>query len=354
MFHSIVNVRDNKPLKRQSFYRNMNKKTNQKKKKSEEGKINDLIFRELLKRGYSLEGNTRVWNIADSKLWYLTPEQAQGYLDLENTSSYAETVNKQQGENLMTVNVKEVIERIGDFPLNVVDLGCGDGTKAAILIKAIKKLNPNIRVRYCPIDISGYMVEKAIETFSKLKLTDEIVQFQYNISDFENLENVTPLLRTGEFKRNLFLLLGNTLGNFDIHELLYEIRSAMKEEDLFLIDTAVADEKVEERTKAHAENPKFNNFLLHIPLQLGLVKEDVEFNARFRNSRIEFYYIIKRDKTISFQEKKVDFHRGDQIIIAYAYKHDKDLLTSYFNMYFTEALIKLSKDKSQAFILCKK
>ena len=46
-------------------------------------KINDLIFRELIKRGYSLEGNTRIWNIADSKLWYLTPEQAKAYLDLE-------------------------------------------------------------------------------------------------------------------------------------------------------------------------------------------------------------------------------------------------------------------------------
>ena len=30
-------------------------------------KINDLIIKELIKRGYSLEGNTRIWNIADSK-----------------------------------------------------------------------------------------------------------------------------------------------------------------------------------------------------------------------------------------------------------------------------------------------
>jgi len=40
-------------------------------------KINDLIFKELIKRGYELEGKTRVWDVADSKLWYLTPEQAQ-------------------------------------------------------------------------------------------------------------------------------------------------------------------------------------------------------------------------------------------------------------------------------------
>ena len=45
--------------------------------------INDLIFKELIKRGYSLEGNTRVWNIADSKLWYLTPEQSEAFLDIE-------------------------------------------------------------------------------------------------------------------------------------------------------------------------------------------------------------------------------------------------------------------------------
>ena len=51
-------------------------------------KIHDLIFKELLKRGYKLEGKTKVWDVADSKLWYLTPEQAQGFLDLEEDEYY--------------------------------------------------------------------------------------------------------------------------------------------------------------------------------------------------------------------------------------------------------------------------
>ena len=58
----------------------------------ENPKINDLIFKELLKRGYSLEGNTRVWNLADSKLWYLTPDQAQAFLDLEQSKDYRKDV----------------------------------------------------------------------------------------------------------------------------------------------------------------------------------------------------------------------------------------------------------------------
>lgn len=60
--------------------------------KERNGQINDLIFKELIKRGYSLEGNTRVWNIADSKLWYLTDEQAQGFLDLEKSEDYQKKI----------------------------------------------------------------------------------------------------------------------------------------------------------------------------------------------------------------------------------------------------------------------
>ena len=54
--------------------------------------INDLLFKELLKRGYKLEGTKRVWDLADSKLWYLTPKQAQGFLDLEKTENYRKSI----------------------------------------------------------------------------------------------------------------------------------------------------------------------------------------------------------------------------------------------------------------------
>src|SRR3989344_5325769 len=179
--------------------------------------IHSLIFKELIKRGYSLDGNTRIRNIADSKLWYLTPEQAQGYLDLGSDTSYKKSVGQHQADILITEAAGEIADRLKANSVNVVDLGCGDGTKAAYLVNQLKKIKKDLKVRYCPIDISFYMVSKAIETFSKLD-AGEVIRFQYNISDFENLDNITPLLRTSEFKTNVFLLLGNTLGNFEIHE----------------------------------------------------------------------------------------------------------------------------------------
>ena len=165
-------------------------------------KVNGLIFKELIKRGYSLEGNTRIWNIADSKLWYLKPNQAQAFLDLEGSKNYQKEIIQKEID-LINDYMSLILSSIRGDNLNLVDIGCGDGKKAELFIN---KLKGNVKIRYCPIDISSYMVEKALE---KIKKTDveEVVKFQWNISDFENLENIAELLRYKTFKKNFLLLL---------------------------------------------------------------------------------------------------------------------------------------------------
>lgn len=314
-------------------------------------RIHSLIFKELIKRGYSLEGNTRIWNIADSKLWYLTKEQAQGYLNLDSDSSYKKSIGQAQAEDLIQTHLSEIADRIKSGSINIVDLGCGDGTKAISLVKQLKALKNGLKVRYCPIDISSHMVSKAIENFSKFE-GGEIARFQYNISDFENLGNIAPLLKNSEFKNSLFLLLGNTLGNFEIHELLYTIRSSMDRQDLFVVDTGVDDQKQEERAASYQENPKVNEWMIHIPLQLGLSRSDVKIGFRFKNSRIEAYYTLLNNKEVDFQGKKINFYKGDQIIVAIAYKYNKTDLKSYLNMHFDDVRIKISKDGAKALAVC--
>ena len=312
--------------------------------------INDLIFKELLKRGYSLEGNTRVWNIADSKLWYLTPEQAQGYLDLDESELYKTNIDLVQGEELMKENINEILSELKENKVNIIDLGCGNGEKAAFIISLFAG---KIKVRYCPIDISGYMVKKAMETVSKLPV-EEVIEFQWNISDFENLENVAPLLKKGDFKRNIFMILGNTIGNFDIHEILYQIRSAMNQGDLLIIDAARDDKKHEERAQQYRKSKDFDDWMRSVPLQLGLKNEDIEFGVRFKAPRLEVYYTIKNDKTINFQKKTVNFYKGDQIIILTAYKYPTEDLAAFFNMYFDKVILKESKNSAKILVLCKK
>ncbi|MEM4259264.1 MAG: L-histidine N(alpha)-methyltransferase [Candidatus Pacearchaeota archaeon] len=312
--------------------------------------INGLIFKELLKRGYSLDGKTRVWNIADSKLWYLTPPQAQAYLDLVSSEEYKKGIGPKE-LTLLNEHMDEILSNLEAGPINIVDLGCGNGKKAAMFIE---KMKGKFKIKYCPIDISGYMTEQAIETVKKLDAA-EVVQVKWNISDFENLENVSPLLRKGEFKHNLFLLLGNTLGNFEIHELLYEIRTGMKEGDFLLIGNGLNNHKMEEDiVKACKENKGFDRFLFFILMQIGFDKSEVEYDARFKNSRIEFYYTLKKDKTVEFQGKKIHFSKGDQIVVAMAYHYEKEDFMGYLKMYFGEVELFVSGDGSYALALCKK
>jgi uncharacterized SAM-dependent methyltransferase len=311
--------------------------------------INDLIFRELIKRGYSQEGKTRIWNIADSKLWYLTPEQAQAYLNLLDSESYKSEFGPKE-MTLIAEHISMIVETVAKEPLNLVDIGCGDGRKAKIFVKEISKKN---KMRYCPIDISGYMVDKAIKAISKYN-AGEIIESKWNISDFENLENITPLLNQEPYKRNLFLLLGNTLGNFELHDLLYQIRSCMKSGDYLLIGNGIENKNMEETIKFLKKNKLNNEFLIKIPLQLGLNKEDIELGVRFANHRIEFYYTIKKEKNITFNEKTIEFKKEDQLLVAVAYHYNKEDLKEFLNLYFANVTLKLSEDNSYALAFCKK
>jgi uncharacterized SAM-dependent methyltransferase len=321
---------------------------------SANNQINDMIFKELLKRGYSLEGKTRIWDISDSKLWYITQEQAQAYLNLVASEDYTKEIGPKE-IMLIKTHISEILNVVlenNKEAINIIDLGCGNGKKAIKFIETLK--DKNIKIRYCPIDISGHMVQTALDNISKLNV-EEIVNFQWNISDFENLENISPLLRNKEYKKHLFLLLGNTFGNFETHELLYQVRNGMKDDDFLLIGNGLNNQKVEEDiVKACRENPGFDKFFIYLPLRLGLKKEDVEFDVRFKNSRIEFFYTLKKDKNIKFQNKKVNFNKGDQIITAIAYHYEQEEFMSFLKMYFSYVRLFTSEDGSYTLALCRK
>ncbi len=310
--------------------------------------FNDLIFKELLKRGYSLEGNTRIWNIADSKLWYLTPEQAQAFLDLEQSKDYRRDIIQKEID-MIEKNINAIMKEVENKPVNILDLGCGDGKKAVLFLSY---LGNKARVRYCPIDISNYMIEKALEKIKSVNV-EEVVEFQWNVSDFENLENVSNLMRKGKFKNNFILLLGNTLGNFEINELLYEVRSSMKDGDLLLIGNGLDNRKLQNMLKAY-DNKVLDSLLFKTLAQIGFRNDEVEYGARFKNSRVEMYYTLKKEKKISFLGKNIFFDVGDQIVVAISYKYKEEDFKRYMNLYFDDINMYVSDDKSYALVLCKK
>ncbi len=268
-----------------------------------------------------------------------------------DTDKYKTKVSPKEMQ-LLNKNMKDILKQVSAKAVNIVDLGCGNGKKGAMFIEAFQK--DNKKVRYCPIDISGHMVQQAIDNVSKTT-NSEILQVQWNISDFENLGNITSVLNKGTFKKNFFLLLGNTLGNFEIHELLHQVRSSMKEGDVLLIGNGLNNHKVEQDiVKSCRENPAFDDFFSLILTQLGFNKKDLKYDARFSHSRIEFFYTVEKDVKVSFADKHIYFMPGDQIVVAVAYHYEKDDFIGYLNMYFDEVQMYKSEDGSYCLASCKK
>ena len=313
--------------------------------------VNDLIFKELIKRGYSLEGNTRVWNIADSKLWYLTPDQAQAYLDVEDSKRYKGTIADLEID-LLNIHIAKIITKVlNGSAINVIDIGCGDGRKAIPVITELSKITKHLR--YCPVDISSYMVSKAIDNLKALK-KGEVIEFKWNISDFDNLENVSALLREGEYWQNFFLFLGGTVTNFEIHEVMHEVAEAVDADlDYLLLGLGLRTAKVEDTAK-DLKTPEFNNFFSKILTHIGFDKDNIEFGTRYRAPRIEWFYTIKKDTLIELAGKRIQFNIGVQILVAVTYRYTKEEVKKALHHYFKKVEFYVSPDNSRTLVLCKK
>ncbi|MBW2965565.1 L-histidine N(alpha)-methyltransferase [Candidatus Woesearchaeota archaeon] len=310
--------------------------------------INDLIFRELIKRGVKKTDRGRLWYLADSKLWYVTPAQAQGYLDLEQSPEYKGGLIQAEIE-LIGQNLDSILSQLPEQKYNLVDLGCGNGEKAAIFIK---RLGKKLGIRYCPVDISSYMVSKALATVKGLNI-DGVGECKENISDFENLTNVMPAFRRGGYEGSLILLLGNIIGNFDREDILEGIYQSMHPQDFLLIGTELRNnERIEEIVREY-DSDLVNQFLIHLPRQVGLTDQDLEFEVEFNKDRVDLSYRVKRDKTIAHLGKTVEFKNGDRILAAISYKYIQDELRNLLEKRF-ETKLYSNQQGNYALALCRR
>lgn len=310
--------------------------------------ISDLIFTELIKRGFEVKENKRIWNIADSKLWYLSPKQSQGYLDITRTTEYQEDVVKKE-ESLLKEVLPKISQIIMGKSLNLLDLGCGDGIKAILVIKA---LSQHAQLRYCPIDISAFMVQTAATTIKNSGFPENVLEMKFNVSDFENLNNVTPLFRSESFDNHLLMLLGNTLGNFDVHSILHGIKQGMKSGDLLVIGNGIIEDNTDLSGILETyNNPKIKEWLSQVISGIGLNDSDVEFHTEFKNSCIEEYFRVKTDKVISALGQQIYFKKDDEILVAVSNKYTSEKLKEEIDYYFNDSQIILNKDNSYALVI---
>ena len=257
--------------------------------------INGAIFKELVKRGYSLRGDRRVWNISDSKLWFLTPELSKGFLNL---NPYKRSVLEPEIK-LIKENEKMLSKMFGREGFNVVDIGCGIGDRAMAIVE---NLPDEIKMRYCPVDTSRYFLDMTTSKLSELR-DSRIKEIKPFVSDFNDFDNIIGTIAGGDFRRNLIMLLGSRVSNYEINEILFSLSNSMFNGDFLLLGNGLRKgERFVDIAKY--KDPSFNEWLIYIMKDLGFSDEEVEYDARFENYRVEGFYKVMIDKVIELVRKE--------------------------------------------------
>jgi dimethylhistidine N-methyltransferase len=209
--------------------------------------------------------------------------------------------------------------------LSLVELGAGTAAKTRILIEAL--LRRQLRVHYCPIDVSASALETA-----RTNLTSEFPTLKVfpMVADYTNGNWSLPHMPG----RKLVLYLGSSIGNFEpdaASALLRSIRSHLSPGDALLLGTDMQKSTsvlVPAYNDASGITARFNrNVLARINRELG-----GQFDLRtFRHlalwnsvqGRMEMYLESTCDQTVSIHALGlvVSFRAGERIHTENSYKY---------------------------------
>lgn len=306
-----------------------------------------IVLKELVRHGYSTERGKRVWNIATHKLLYSTPQLAQGFLNLMRLPRYkANNIDREIA--LLRAHVPPFFGGLHDS-FNLIDLGCGDGTKAEAFVKSLPR---TLRTKYFSVDISMPLTHLAKTRLQSLRSKTFSLGGSF-IEDFSNPEPIMKKIKAKSNERNIFLLLGGTLASFEITEFLFSLSRSMKRGDMLVVGNGIRTGKRFVGLEKY-KHPLFNEWLMHLMSGLGFSADEVSYNTRFANGRLEFFYTVKKDKVFVCNGKRIKFKAKDEIVVAVQYKYYAAELEKFCRMYFSDVRFFKDKDSEYALILCVK
>lgn len=236
-------------------------------------------------------------------------------------------------EYYLTGAEKEVLEQfkseyaylLGDLPVNLVELGAGNGEKTGILLEYL--LSRKLPITYRPLDISSWAIDRLEEIlesrFPELEMEGMVGDY------FEGLE----WLKANSNQKNLVLFLGSNIGNFTPKErskFLSKLHQSLNPGDLVAIGFDLKKE-IEIMNKAYNDaqgvTEAFNMNLLHrINKELDghFDPECFRFYAGYnpKSGAVESFLLSTREQVVPIDalDMKVSFDEWEPIHTESSYK----------------------------------
>lgn len=175
-----------------------------------------------------------------AKFQFAQAEGGRFWLRLCRSVSYS-YFRRAKGE--LRRNAADLAEMVrqsaGTTAVDLISLGCGDGSKDDILLGALaRELRDEESLCYYPVEISDILLIEALRHISRSGPDRSRFRSKAILGDFTNLQTFSPVFEHRP-NTNLFSVLGNTIGSFDEPEILASLSGAMLPGDLVLIEANV-------------------------------------------------------------------------------------------------------------------
>jgi uncharacterized SAM-dependent methyltransferase len=294
---------------------------------------------------------------------------AQNWLNyLQNSLKEEDSIFKRE-QSLLNFRINNLFRDIDPRkPINIIDIGCGDGK--AIFPIADYLAKKEISFRYVPIDISQNLINVAEQNFRQAFPNIPFKTFLLNLEN-SIFSNVVYELKEGIYD-NLLCFLGNTLGNFrDCSRVLLNFRDAMTDKDKLLIGNGLInmnrvektmrsyDPQVEQtqnadRTVEYYYYESVRNLVTHTAYKLGFNPENSVYKVFWNESKntIIFQLNLSSDVTVKFDSREYLFRNGEKITIGRSGKFTEPSLIETMNQVgFRTEFFTTNKTRDYALIL---
>lgn len=180
----------------------------------------------------------------DSKMLYFGPGLARYWIEIGSNFQRLRDVRE-----VFLRDKERILEPISASAVSIVDLGIGDFGKGRLVLEHFLDRDDCERLNFVGVDISHDMLSMAFQRllnrpdpdFLLERISKKKGRFIGINAEFRHLHEYTELINDGG--QNVFLLLGNTLGN-EPNEFttLASIRKAMRSHDLLLLELQLKEE----------------------------------------------------------------------------------------------------------------
>lgn len=234
---------------------------------------------------------------------------------------------------ILSHNSEKIAHHLKGEDVNIVELGCGDGTKTIMLLNGF--LKSSSKINFVPLDISRAAVD-----FLLSNLKEEYKTIPFNVQGLvaEYFQGLSWLTENAS-KRNVVLFLGSNIGNFNRPTALRFLRHlwhSLNPDDLVLIGFDLKkdlDVLYDAYNDKEGVTKEFNfNVLDRINQLLGgeFKRENFQHQGLYniQSGAMESYLISQKDHKVNIEEvgKSFHFEAWEPIHMEYSYKYlDSDI-----------------------------